>query len=199
VGQGTSRPSPPRRPLFDPDDCCIGIDLAAGKWVVPILVALAEGPLRTRELQRALGRELQDKVLAETLHRMTDAGLLSRTALRVLPPAVRYDLTDLGWGFLEPLTAMAGWVADNRELLPKRRGRAKVEPAGYSRRGRVSTTAEVDADGGEDAEATDDAGGNRNRSTAGSALPRPRLGPRCRQAILEQLGEADLEGVRDLP
>jgi len=198
VGQGTSGPSPPRRPLFDPDDCCIGIDLAGGKWVVPILVTLAERPLRTRELQRVLGRDLQDKVLAETLHRMTEAGLLSRTTLRILPPAVRYDLTDLGWGFLEPLAVMAGWVADNRDLLPKRRKRGKAEPARCSRWGNVSMTAEVADNSGEAIDATDEAG-QRDRSPAGSALPRPRLGPRCRQAILEQLGEADLEGVGDLP
>ncbi len=196
--QGTSRPSGPRRPLFDHVDCCMGIDLAGGKWVVPILVTLAERPLRTRELQRVLGHDLQDKVLAETLHRMTEAGLLSRTTLRVLPPAVRYDLTDLGWSFLEPLAVMAGWVADNRDLLPKRRKRGKAEPAGCSRSRGVSMTAEVDADGDEDIDATDE-GGQRDQSPAGSALPRPRLGPRCRQAILEQLGEADLEGVRDLP
>jgi DNA-binding HxlR family transcriptional regulator len=189
---------PPRRPPFAPEDCGIGIGLAGGKWVVPILAALAERPLRTRELQRVLGGEVQDKVLAETLHRMTEAGLLSRTTLQNLPPAVRYDLTDLGWSFLEPLAAVATWVADNRDLLPKRPERGRVEPAGHSRRGRVSATARIDPDGAEDG---DGGGGDpdRRRSAAGSPLPGPRLGPRCRQALLEQFGEADVEGIRDLP
>jgi len=187
---------PPGRPPFAPEDCGVGIDLAGGKWVVPILAALAERPLRTRELQRMLG-EVQDKVLAETLHRMTEAGLLSRTTLQNLPPAVRYDLTDLGWSFLEPLAAMAAWVADNRGLLPKRLERGRVEPARHSRHGRVSTTARIDPHGAEDADGADDA--DRRRSAAGSPLPGPRLGPRCRQALLEQFGEADVERVRDLP
>jgi len=130
---------------------------------------------------------------------MTAAGLLARTTLQILPPAVRYDLTDLGVGFLQPLAAMASWVADNRDLLAKRPAPGGAEPVSYRRRREVSTIGQADAGRAEDAESLGDAGRRRDRSTAESAVSGSRLGPRFRQAVLEQLGEADLEGVRDLP
>ena len=83
----------------------------SGKWAIPVLAALAGGPRRHAEVRRQLGSGVSDKVLVETLRRMTNAGLLVRQGQPPSGPApvAEYRLTATGRALLAPLAAMAVW------------------------------------------------------------------------------------------
>lgn len=85
------------------------VDLVSGKWTIPIVAALYEGPRRHGSLRRAVGSGVSDKVLTETLRRMEDDGLLTRRIVGGNPAAVFYSLSGLGQSLAAPLGAMADW------------------------------------------------------------------------------------------
>lgn len=89
------------------------LGLLNGKWVVPLLDALAGRPRRHGELYRALEPGLSEKVLTETLRRMEAAKLVQRTATRDIPPSVLYALTDTGRSLLDLINSMSDWTASH--------------------------------------------------------------------------------------
>lgn len=96
-------------------------ELFAHTWDSVVLAALRPGPLRRLELRRRIGG-ISDKMLTETLHRLTGNGLVAR-----LPgPGARADyvLTPLGQSLLDgPMQALGDWVEQHGdELLEARQG-----------------------------------------------------------------------------
>ena len=89
--------------------------LLGGKWVVPILDALASRPQRHGELRKALGSGLHEKVMTETLRRMESAQLLTREARPGIPPFVLYALTDLGRSLLQLVEQLAAWTDSHED------------------------------------------------------------------------------------
>jgi DNA-binding HxlR family transcriptional regulator len=87
------------------------VDLLARKWVIKIVAALAEGPLRQFQLRAALS-SVQSKVLRETLHMLEQQGLVERVLCRdeVGGAAVAYRLTDVGESLGVPIEAIADWA-----------------------------------------------------------------------------------------
>jgi DNA-binding HxlR family transcriptional regulator len=156
------------------------VDLASGKWVLPVMELLAQRGLRRGQLRRLLGGDTHQKVLTLTLQRMVAAGLITRTVLRPTPPAVLYELTDRGRDFFEPLAAMAAWAAADRDRLA------------------AAFVAEVDllTEEPDDPETTSmqrsacpPPGGQGGPGlTIRRALSGTGRGPRARQAVVEQLG-----------
>jgi len=167
-------------PSYDLGDAQRAVDVASGKWVLPILWLLAERPLRRGELRRLLGGDWREKVVSGTLKRMVATGLVSRTVLREMPPAVLYELTDRGTAYLEPLAAMAAWAAADRDrLIAALAGdncskRAEPEDPPASEMDRVAEPAAANPAG--------------LRRPVRQPLPGPRRGPRPRQAFVDQLG-----------
>ncbi|MBC8024442.1 MAG: helix-turn-helix transcriptional regulator [Steroidobacteraceae bacterium] len=82
------------------------------KWTVLIVRVLGDGPRRFNALRRDVG-EISQKVLASALRDLEENGFVSRTVTPVTPPQVEYALTDLGRGFLVPLTGLAEWILEN--------------------------------------------------------------------------------------
>jgi DNA-binding HxlR family transcriptional regulator len=93
------------------------LDLLSGKWVIPIVGALAPGPRRHSDLHDALGPQVSQKILTETLRRMEHSGLVSRQVRADVPPAVLYTLTDLGQSLLDPIRYLAQWAAENHQRI----------------------------------------------------------------------------------
>ncbi|MFW5418082.1 helix-turn-helix transcriptional regulator [Nocardiopsis sp. CNT-189] len=92
-------------------------DLLVHTWDPVVLAALAQGPLRRRELRAAIGG-VSDKALTEALHRLLAAGLLERRRYREAPPRVDYALTALGETFAKgPLQALADWALAHADEL----------------------------------------------------------------------------------
>lgn len=88
------------------------LDLLANKWSALILGALEEGPLRFGELKRKL-EGVSPKVLSQTLKRLEEQDLLTRTVYAEVPARVDYELTELGYGASVPLKGLRDWVEAN--------------------------------------------------------------------------------------
>lgn len=88
------------------------LDLLANKWSALIIGALEEGPLRNGRLKLRL-EGISPKVLSQSLKRLEDHGLLTRTVYPEVPARVEYELTDLGRSAAGPLKQLRDWVEDN--------------------------------------------------------------------------------------
>ncbi|MCB0196364.1 MAG: helix-turn-helix transcriptional regulator [Anaerolineae bacterium] len=85
------------------------LDLIADKWTMLVVYVLAaHKTVRYGELQRHIGG-ISQKMLTQTLRKMEQDGLVTRTVYPVVPPKVEYALTDLGCTLIEPLTALCQW------------------------------------------------------------------------------------------
>lgn len=82
------------------------------KWVTLILVALAHGALRHRQLHRRIDGVSQ-KMLTQTLRKMTRDGLITRTVTPSVPLRTDYALTELGASLLPLVAAIKAWAEDN--------------------------------------------------------------------------------------
>jgi DNA-binding HxlR family transcriptional regulator len=86
------------------------------KWSLLIVTTLGGGPLRFNELRRHIAG-ISQKMLSSTLKVLERDGLVSRTVLPTVPPQVEYALTDLGRELLQPVSALAGWTAENTQRI----------------------------------------------------------------------------------
>ena len=85
------------------------LDLLANKWSALAIGALEDGPQRFGELRRRL-EGISPKVLSQTLKRLEEHDLLTRTVYPEVPARVEYELTELGHGAGVPLRQLRGWV-----------------------------------------------------------------------------------------
>jgi DNA-binding HxlR family transcriptional regulator len=113
--------------------CTTGRPLAvvsASEWLPPVLVVLADRPLHYRQIlervrdQTASDRwggppcHLHDSVLARTLRRLTEDGLVTRSeTLGVFPPSVRYSPTNAVRELLVAIQPLARWAHDHSGLI----------------------------------------------------------------------------------
>jgi DNA-binding HxlR family transcriptional regulator len=99
-------------------------------WVGAILILLNRGPQHYSELRDQMTawsfqdpwsgkkRALGNGVLARTLTRMTEDGLLVRTELPTQwQPAVRYELSERARRLLDALRPVLSWAGENREFF----------------------------------------------------------------------------------
>jgi len=94
----------------------------AEKWTLLVVSQLANGPMRTAEIRRAVDG-VSEKMLIQTLRKLEAFGLVSRRSYPEVPPRVEYRLTPLGRS-LARLTGLFGrWVERNVVTLM----RAEVE------------------------------------------------------------------------
>lgn len=101
-------------------DCHVraAAELINHTWDPVVLSALRLGPTRRSILLRQIGG-ISDKVLAESLRRLTSRGLVAKAAAGSRRDSAMYQLTGLGESFANgPLAQLAKWAADNQtELL----------------------------------------------------------------------------------
>lgn len=70
------------------------------------------GPQRFGRIRDRL-EGVSPKVLTQTLRRLEDKGLLTRTVYAEVPARVEYELTDLGRGAAVPLRSLRTWAEEN--------------------------------------------------------------------------------------
>ena len=88
----------------------------ANKWTAMIVIVVADGPLRFRDIQAQV-EGISGKVLADTLCQLVRDGILERTAYAEIPPRVEYQLTELGETLLAPLAALRAWAETNFDAV----------------------------------------------------------------------------------
>jgi len=88
-----------------------------GKWKLPIIMALADsGPLRFRELQRALD-SITPKVLSKELKELELNEFVTRTVYPTTPVTVEYQLTEYSRTLRKVTSELRDWGIQHRQRL----------------------------------------------------------------------------------
>ena len=87
-----------------------------GKWKLPIIIALFNGPQRFRELQRSL-ESITPKVLSKELKELELNEFITRTVFPTTPVTVEYQLTEYSRTLGDVLNAMRDWGEQHRARL----------------------------------------------------------------------------------
>ncbi|MFF5158427.1 winged helix-turn-helix transcriptional regulator [Streptomyces sp. NPDC000348] len=106
----------------DHPDCGIRdvLDRIGEKWSVLVIVELASGPRRFRELQRAVDG-ISQRMLTLTVRRLERDGLVLRTVYPTVPAQVDYRLTGTGAGLTHLVKALADWSLAHRAGIAEAR------------------------------------------------------------------------------
>nr|WP_299536791.1 helix-turn-helix domain-containing protein [uncultured Streptomyces sp.] len=92
------------------------LDRVGDKWSVLVIVELANGPRRFRELQRAV-EGISQRMLTLTVRRLERDGLVLRTVYPTVPAQVDYRLTGTGASLTHLVKALADWSLDHRDAI----------------------------------------------------------------------------------
>ncbi len=120
---GASSHSPARDVYSALCPCRAVLDLLADKWSALAIGALEPGAQRFGALQRRL-EGVSPKVLTQTLRRLEQGRLVTRTVYPAVPLHVEYALTPLGRSAAVPLAQLRAWAAAHVD---------QVAPAGAAR------------------------------------------------------------------
>ncbi|ADI07095.1 transcriptional regulator, HxlR family protein [Streptomyces bingchenggensis BCW-1] len=106
----------------DHPDCGIRdvLDRVGDKWSVLVIVELAGGPRRFRELQRAIDG-ISQRMLTLTVRRLERDGLVLRTVYPTVPAQVDYRLTETGASLTHLVKALAEWSLAHRSVIAEAR------------------------------------------------------------------------------
>ena len=85
----------------------------SSKWSVAILAELSGGTRRFNELLRRIDG-ISRRMLAATLRRLEEAGLITRRVYADVPARVEYDLSSAGSELFAALTPLSGWALQHR-------------------------------------------------------------------------------------
>jgi DNA-binding HxlR family transcriptional regulator len=109
-------------------DCGIRevLDRIGDKWSVLVVVELAAGVRRFRQLQRAVPG-ISQRMLTLTVRRLERDGLVVRTVFPTVPPQVEYELTEMGRSLHVQVRALADWAAVHRQAVGESRQRWDAE------------------------------------------------------------------------
>ncbi|MEV4290370.1 helix-turn-helix domain-containing protein [Nonomuraea bangladeshensis] len=115
--------SAPAGPCGD-DDCGIRdvLDRLGDRWTVLVLVELAKGTRRFRELERAIPG-ISQRMLTLTTKRLCRDGLVERTLYPTVPPQTDYRLTDMGRSLAGMVSALADWSREHKDAVAAARTR----------------------------------------------------------------------------
>jgi DNA-binding HxlR family transcriptional regulator len=106
------------------------LEHVTSRWGVLVLIALLDRPYRFSELRREVGRrgrDVSEKMLAQTLQTLQRDGLVHRDAKPVIPPRVDYSLTGLGREAAEQVRALTRWT--ERRMTDVERARRAYDEA----------------------------------------------------------------------
>lgn len=103
-----------------------------GKWKLPIIISLAEGPLRFAALQRTLG-DITPKILSKELKELELNEFVTREVYPTKPVTVVYSLTPYSRTVQPIINAMREWGMQHKKRLQesarKRNAAAAAEHA----------------------------------------------------------------------
>lgn len=97
-------------------DC---LEIINGKWKLPILIALAFGNKRFKELERDI-TGITPKMLSKELRDLEMNELVNRTVYDTIPATVEYSLTDYGKTLDDVIAALRDWGKQHRKKIFKK-------------------------------------------------------------------------------
>lgn len=87
-----------------------GLEIFGGKWNSRILCVLAAAaPMRYSELRKEMAN-ITDAVLAASLKKLQNDGMITRQQYNEIPPRVEYRLTEKGASVIPILQSICHWA-----------------------------------------------------------------------------------------
>ncbi|CCG99926.1 transcriptional regulator, HxlR family [Fibrella aestuarina BUZ 2] len=90
-----------------------------GKWKLPIIIALRSGPIRFRELQRAV-TGITAKILSKELKELEMNEFLTRNVYPTTPVTIEYELTPYSGSLDTVIEALRAWGLQHRTRILKK-------------------------------------------------------------------------------
>ncbi|WP_286161002.1 winged helix-turn-helix transcriptional regulator [Aphanothece minutissima] len=84
------------------------LQVLEGKWTLPILWQLRQGPQRYGDLRRVIP-EISDKLLTQRLRDLERDGLVEREVTPTRPPRVSYSFSDYGRTLIPVIQSLCAW------------------------------------------------------------------------------------------
>lgn len=91
-----------------------------GKWKLPLIISLQEGPQRFNEIQKSLG-EITPKILSKELKDLELNEFVVRKVFSTTPVTVTYELTPYSESLDKVINELREWGLKHRERLVKSR------------------------------------------------------------------------------
>ena len=88
----------------------------SGKWKRPLILALSNGPLRFKEIERALG-EITPKILSKELKELEVNAFVERKVFATTPVTVLYELTPYSRSLDKVLEELRNWGMQHRQRI----------------------------------------------------------------------------------
>lgn len=87
-----------------------------GKWKLPLIVALQNGPMRFNDIQRALG-DITPKILSKELRELELNEFLTRSVESTRPVTVTYQLAEYSRSLNSVIDELRNWGIQHRERI----------------------------------------------------------------------------------
>ena len=87
-----------------------------GKWKLPLILSLSEGPQRFKDIQRTLG-EITPKILSKELRDLEMNQFVERQVLSTRPVTVFYALTPYSRSLDRVLEELRNWGMQHRQRI----------------------------------------------------------------------------------
>lgn len=98
-----------------------------GKWKLPLIISLQDGPKRFNEIQKSLG-EITPKILSKELKDLELNEFVVRKVFSTTPVTVTYELTPYSETLDKVIDELRNWGLQHRErLVSNRRNAPKAE------------------------------------------------------------------------
>lgn len=95
------------------------LEILSGRWKLPILIALAEGPQRFKEISKTING-ITDKMLSKELKDLEVNKLVIRTVYDTFPPTVEYARTKHSESLSPVIIALKDWgTLHRKEIIGK--------------------------------------------------------------------------------
>src|SRR5436190_18188790 len=98
----------------------------SGKWKLPIIIALSNGPVRFKDLQRSL-EDITPKILSKELKELELNEFVTRTVYATSPVTVEYALTKYSHSLNNIIAEMREWGLQHRKRLMNSSRKKKKE------------------------------------------------------------------------
>jgi len=100
-----------------------------GKWKLPLILSLQDGPKRFNEIQKSLG-EITPKILSKELKDLELNEFVLRKVYSTTPVTVTYELTEYSGSLEKVIDELRNWGLQHRErLVTNRRTEVVLEEA----------------------------------------------------------------------
>ncbi len=90
----------------------------SGKWKLPLILVLSEGPQRFNEIQRTLG-DITPKILSKELRELELNEFVTRQVYPTTPVTVTYELTPYSKSLDKVINELRDWGLQHRERIMK--------------------------------------------------------------------------------